>query len=125
MGWTEKGGDLMGLWLITSLGTSLILTIILEEIFAIMVGIRNKTNLLLICMVNVLTNPVVVFTYYILTYYTTFHSYIIIIPLELIAILVEFNYFKTYGKGFRHPFIFAICVNLFSFGIGKIIGIIF
>ena len=120
-----KGGIVMGVQLLISLGISLILTIILEEIFAIIVGIRHKKDLLLLLFVNAVSNPIVVLVYYLSYYYTTWNSAIVMITLETIAILVEYHYFKTYGEQFKRPFLFAVCVNMFSFSIGKMINFIF
>jgi hypothetical protein len=112
-------------WLLTSLIISLILTIILEEIFAVAVGIRCKRDLLLLGLVNILTNPIVVLSYFLAANYTTWNLILVTIFLESLAIIVEACYFRTYGNTFRHPFLFSICVNLFSYGIGKIISVIF
>jgi len=114
----------MGSGLLTSLVISLVLTILLEEIFAVTVGIRDKRDLILIGLVNVVTNPFVVLVYYLAVLYTSI-SLLLIILLEIIAVFVEALYFKNYGKTFRHPFLFSLSANLFSYGIGKIISIIF
>ena len=114
----------MKYWILESMGISLILTILLEELFAIVYGVRNKKDLLLICLVNILTNPAVVLCYYLLMNYTPFYSGIIILVLEALVILVEYYYYKTYGKGIRHPLQFAAYINLFSYGVGKILNLI-
>lgn len=115
----------MNHWVFLYMGISLVLTILLEAIFAVAVGIRNKRDFILICLVNILTNPAASFTYYLLVYYTACNSTLILLGLETLAILVEFYYFKCYGKSIKHPLLFAVCINTFSFGIGKIVNLIF
>jgi len=103
----------MGSGLLTSLVISLVLTILLEEIFAVTVGIRDKRDLILIGLVNVVTNPFVVLVYYLAVLYTSISLLLIIILLEIIAVFVEALYFKNYGKTFRHPFLFSLSAKLF------------
>jgi len=114
----------MGLYLLGIMSTSLVLTIILEVIGALILGIRNKRDLLLLCLVNLLTNPVVVLTYYIIKIYTYWNLILILIVLESMAIIVEGKYFKKYGDKITAPYLFAVLVNVFSYGMGKIISIV-
>ena len=115
----------MGLWVLSSLGISLALTIILEFLFALLYGIRNKKDLLLLVLVNILTNPPVVLGYYLLSYYTLWNEFLIQIPLEILAVLAEAYYYKTYGKDFRHPLLFSLFANAFSFCMGILLNIVF
>lgn len=114
----------MGLYLLEIMALSLGLTIFLEGLCALVLGIRNKKDLLLLCAVNLLTNPVVVFVYYMIKIYTFWNIILVIIILETLAIVVEGNYFKKYGDKITDPYFFAVFVNLFSFGVGKIISLI-
>ena len=115
----------MGFWIFGVLGTSLGLTILIELLFAIIIGIRNKKDLLLVGLVNILTNPPVVLAYYILIFYAGIGGIYIKVPLEITVILVEMYYYKSYGNTFKHPFWFSFFANAVSFGIGEIINIIF
>lgn len=115
----------MNQWVFLYMGISLVLTILFEAIFAVAVGIRNKRDLILTCLVNILTNPAASFTYYLFFYYTACNLTLILLGLETLVILVEFYYFKSYGKSIKHPLWLAVCMNIFSFGIGKIINLIF
>lgn len=107
--------------LLTSLALSLLLTIALEIGFFLLLGKRNKKDLLLVTLVNVLTNPVVVLLYWIAVLYTDLNTVIIMIPLEIFAILTEGYYYKKHGHDFKHPYIFSICANMFSYWIGVLI----
>jgi|GEM_PF-3496209 len=43
---------------------SLALTLLLELVFAVVFGMRSKKDMLLVCLVNTATNPVVVFHFW-------------------------------------------------------------
>jgi len=107
--------------ILTSLALSLVLTLALETGFFLLIGKRNKKDLLLLLLVNVLTNPVVVLSYWLVVFYTYLDARIVLIPLELFAILVEGYHYKKYGCDFRRPFLFSIAANVFSFGAGLLI----
>lgn len=112
----------MGYWLLETLGLSLVLTIMIEEFFAFLIGIRDKKDLSLLFYVNILTNPMIVLVYYICFYYTEWNLTIVTVLLELIAIFIESYYFRVYGKYIHKPLLFAVVINVISFGVGKIIS---
>ena len=106
--------------LLFSLALSLALTLLLESGFFLLIGKRDRRDLALLLLVNVLTNPVVVLSYWIVTLYTDWNINLIMIPFELIAVLAEGWYYRKYGCGFKRPFLFSLGANAFSFGIGMI-----
>ena len=114
---------------LTSLVLSLALTITLEIVFFLLTNKRNKKDLLLLILVNVLTNPIVVLFFWLVTLYTDWNTYlnthldtnIILIPLELFAVLTEGYYYKKYGCDFRRPYLFSFAANMFSFWSGVLI----
>ena len=105
----------MNMDLIKVLITSLIMTLVLEIVFFWLSGKREKKDLLLLNMVNLITNPPVVLMYRLVSAYTGWNTYIIQIPLELIAVLVEGRYFSKYGLEFKRPYLFALFSNAFSY----------
>jgi len=107
--------------LLFSLGLSLMLTIGFEAGLFLLIGKRNKKDLLLLLLVNILTNPVVVLSYWLVALYTDWNLYIVLIPLELFAVLTEGYYYKKYGQSFKHPFLFSLAANAFSFGTGQLL----
>ena len=111
--------------LLTSLAFSLALTIVLEVGFFLIIGKRDKKDLILLLSVNVLTNPVVVLSFWIAALYTEWNPVIVLIPLELLAVLTEGYYYKKYGRCFRHPYLFSLTANLVSFGVGELIQQLF
>ena len=111
--------------LISSLSFSLLLTLVVETGFFLLFGKRSRKDLLLLLLVNILTNPVVVLVFWLVELYTDWNTYIILIPLELFAILTEGYYYKKYGLSFRRPYIFSLTANMVSFGMGELIQSLF
>ena len=112
---------IMNCELLIALALSLALTLALEIAFFFLIGKRNKKDLLLVLLVNVLTNPVVVLLYWLAALYTDWDTSIIKIPLELFAILTEGLYYMKYGQSFKRPFFFSLAANAFSFSIGVLL----
>lgn len=110
--------------LLISLLVSLVLTILLEIGFFLLTGKRNKKDLILVVLVNVLTNPIVVLLYWIAAMYTNWNAYFVKVPLELFAILTEGYYYKSRGISFRRPYLFSLGANMFSFWIGVLIQLL-
>ena len=108
-----------------SLAVSLILTLALETGFFLLIGKRNKKDLSLVVLVNILTNPVVVSLYWLALQYTAVDRIITTVLLELFAVLTEGFCYNMFGKDFRYPYFFSAAANVFSFGIGLILQRIF
>ena len=111
--------------LLSSLALSLLMTVVLETGFFWLCGKRRKKDLLLVVLVNMLTNPIVVLLYWLAAVYTDWNLTIVTIPLELSAVLVEGYCYGRYGQGFKHPFIFSAGANVFSFGMGLLLRLLF
>lgn len=111
--------------LIESLAISLALTLALETVFYLLFGKRNKKDLLLVALVNILTNPAVVLIYWLAVLRAGWNSVIVTIPLEALAILTEGYYYKKYSADFKRPYLFSLAANVFSYGTGVLIQIIF
>ena len=116
--------------LITSLVLSLFFTVVLEAGFfalksKLFPGSHDKKDLMLVVLLNVITNPVVVMLYWITVLYTNRNTATVLIPLELFAILTEGYYYKKYGSGFHRPYLLSAAANIFSFGTGFLIQMFF
>lgn len=109
----------MGAYIIESMIISLVLTLLIEELFVLSVGIRRKEDLLLVLLVNILTNPAVVFLYQAINYYFNADMRIVTVFLETAAILAEAGYYAKYGRNIRHPLLISIGANVISFGLGE------
>ena len=102
----------------------LILTIIMELGLALILGIRDKKDILNVILVQVLTNPIVVTVPYLIYIECGYMPYkISIYVLEVLAVLTEgFVYYKTLKYRKINPFLFALILNVFSYSLGEIIN---
>lgn len=73
---------MMGLWIVPVLLVSLGLTVALEEGFGWLTGVRDPWDILLVLLVNLLTNPAVVFLYYVNCLYLGWNRTVITVGLE-------------------------------------------
>jgi len=109
--------------MIYNLGISLITTIFLEIISSFILGAKKIADVRLIIIVNVITNPLVVFfsnIIFLLSNYTILFFTMVFI-LEIWAVLFEFILFKRYLQEEIMPLMLSICNNFFSFVIGILI----
>ena len=79
----------MGIWVIGTLAVSLGLTIVLEETFGWMWGVRNRWDMTLVVLVNVLTNPAVVYLYYMNMIFVGWNRILVTVFLEMAAAAAE------------------------------------
>ena len=112
--------------MIESFAISLILTLIIELTISYIIGIRKKNDIEIIVLVNILTNPIVVFISNISNQMLDISIYyIIVIFLEICAFFIEAQIFK---KLLNFQKISAIKIslinNIASYSIGVLIGII-
>jgi len=94
---------------------------VLEAGFFLLVGQRNKKDLLLLLLVNIITNPLVVLVYWLALLYSAWNAVTIKIPLEVFAVLIEGRYYQKYGCDFKRPYLFSLAANMFSYGAGLLI----
>lgn len=111
--------------LLPILGISLGLTLLIEGAFSYITGICSGKDLLLVFLVNILTNPAAVLCYYFFTVYTQLNVFITKIPIELVVILIEGLYYRKYASTIHKPFLFSAFANALSFGTGLILNAIF
>jgi len=107
--------------LLVSMFLALLLTLILELLFSLVWGVR-KDGLLMVVLMNLLTNPAVNLLYYLAGFLLGWESIWLILALEAAAVLAEG--FCCQGI-IRRPWLFAILVNLFSYGTGELIQFLF
>ncbi len=106
------------------LAISLLLTLLFEELFALLWGLRGKRELGLVALVNCLTNPPVVLLYYTVTGLWRWNWAPATIVLEAAAVLAEWLCYRAYSEQVKRPFLFALLINLFSYGVGCIINLL-
>jgi len=108
--------------LMIALGIALALTLILEAGFYLIVcKKRNKKDLLLVILVNILTNPIVVLSYWLIVLNTSLNTTLVKIPLEIFAVVTEGYIYSKYAVEIKHPYIFSLAANIFSFSVGVLI----
>ena len=95
---------------------SLGLTLLFEVPFAWVWGLRNRHNVTVAVLVNVLTNPVVVLLNAL---------GIPILLLEAGAIAAEAFCYRTCGEHVRRPLLLALWANVFSYSVGLLLQAVF
>lgn len=106
-----------------ALAISLGMTLILELAFALFWGIRGHHDLWLAVLVNVLTNPVVVFVYYYVRIRRLPLNYgWITIGMEAFAVVTEALLYKKFSRTVQRPWLFSLSANAFSYAAGELIN---
>lgn len=115
----------MIIYLLRMFGISLSLTLLIEGVVALLWGIRGKKNLLVILLVNVLTNPLAVLVYWLYQVYAGAHSLPVQVIIELAVVIVEAYIYRSFARDDRfqipRPIGLAIVANVLSWGIGRIL----
>ena len=108
--------------LLPVMAVSLAGTLILELIFALLWGIRERHDLILAAAVNILTNPIVVYCHYWVIIKTGLNVGVITMLLEIAAVLTEGAIYQKYQKNICRPMFFSLCANAFSYAAGELIN---
>ncbi|MBR1861866.1 MAG: hypothetical protein IJ796_08410 [Lachnospiraceae bacterium] len=103
-------------------GISLLLTLVIETVTALLLRIKGR-NLLMVFLVNLLTNPAVVYVSW---------AFDLGIPgqlaAEICAVIAEGFVYKVADKwgdfSFRRPFLYSLIMNTVSYGLGLVIGLL-
>ena len=106
------------------LARNVMLTVIIELVLAVIIGVRNKKDFIIIILVNIFTNPLVnVISFLFNVYLGTLIRNIILLIMEISAVIVEGYIYKKnlYYKGLN-PFVLSIILNITSYGFGVIIN---
>lgn len=100
----------------------LLVTLILEIFAAILWGVREKRNLLVVALVNCITNPGL--NLFLLVggiYFPYSVVRIFLLGMELLIVLAEGCLFRSFLEKVKHPFLFSCCLNCVSFFMGGIL----
>lgn len=111
----------MTLYLIKTFAVCLGLTILLELSFALFFGIRGRKNLLLVVLVQVVTNPCVVFLMLWCMFNLHWPRYAYELPIEAVVVGVEGIFYKKFMPSLKRPFAFSLAANYFSYSFGFIL----
>ena len=101
--------------MIVNLLISLGLTLLFELIFSLAFKVRNIHDIILVILVNFLTNPPVVLTHNILERGTSMPQIVIVLLLETSAVVIEGFCYKYSANNIRRPFWFSLGANAFSY----------
>ena len=98
---------------------ALILTIIIETLFAYIINIRDKNDILYIIEINTITN---VLLNMIILFFRPINIFIVI--LEIIIIIIEALFHKKKLHNNRiNPYLLSIILNILSYSIGLLLSI--
>lgn len=103
--------------LLLSMACALGLTLVLELGFSLFWGLR-KRELLLVILMNILTNPAVNLLYILTVYLMGWPALPVVVLLEAAAVVTEG--FCSRGM-IRRPWLFAILINAFSYSTGELL----
>ncbi len=112
-----------GLFLFLTFFLSLGLTLFIELSIAYLMHLRGK-SLLLVLLVNVLTNPAVVYLSLLGQHLLHLHPLVFQIPLEAIVLVTEALIYQYQDRAVPRPWLLSVIANLSSWGIGLILDII-
>ena len=102
----------------------LLLTILIEILVALLIGVRNKVDIINIIIVNIITNPLLNAIQINIKYYFGIHMRnIALLILEILAILFEgVIYYRFLKCKKMNGFLISFILNLASYGIIAFLG---
>ena len=106
---------------VLALGISLGLTLLFEGLLALLWGLRGR-DLLLCALVNLLTNPPLVFCVLCWRCFGPPPAWLPVPLLELLAVWIEGLLYRREGERIRRPYLFSLCANAFSFALGLLVS---
>lgn len=110
-------------WLL-ALGVSLGLTLLFEGLFALLWGLRGR-DLTLCMLVNLLTNPPLVFLVLCWRQFGPGPGWLPVPLLEAAAVLAEGHIYRRDGEHIRRPLLFSLCANALSYSLGLLVNALF
>ena len=108
--------------MLIALPLSLFLTLLLEAVLALILRVRIRKDLLLVALVNILTNPPLVFLHYVAALYLSLAAPFLLLMLEITAVIIEWRCYFHYSEKIPHPFWFSLVLNIVSFCVGGVIN---
>lgn len=103
-----------------------ILTVIIEICASLIIGIKNKKDLLNVILVNVMTNPLVnAITIFFNFYFGILGRNICLTILEILVVISEGFVYKKYLKFNKiNPYVVSLILNTFSYFLGEVINLL-
>ncbi len=113
---------MVGRMILEMFAVSLGATIVLETLVMILMGELSKKNLWLLFLINILTNPMAVYLYYVGNFLIDASEILIQLLIEIVVILVEAGIYTWFSKDenwkIKRPILLGILTNVFSWSIG-------
>ena len=101
-----------------------LLTVALETLLALALGVRGKKNTAVVVLAQAVTNPPLVITLMLISMHFSFVFYCCCVAvLEIAAFLIEGAIYRStldYKK--INPFLLSLILNVFSFSAGQVIN---
>ena len=121
----REGEGVVVAYFLQMFGVSLGLTLLLEIGIAFLLGLRRKKEVLLVILVNILTNPPTVLLYWLYRRYCEGASMPVQIVLELVVVIVEAWIYHSFAKEenwrIKRPILLAVVSNVVSWGTGLVV----
>ena len=103
----------MAAYLIEMFGVSLVFTIIIELVVTVILGFRRWNSILLVVLVNILTNPPAVLVCWICSLYLPHIPELLVqIIVEIIVIAVEAGLYMMYKQKLKGQVLHAVFLSL-------------
>ncbi len=110
--------------MLKSMVVSLLLTLVLEGLFACLWGLRSRRELTVVALVNIMTHPAVVLLYHTCVGLFGWSAVLVTAVLECAAVVAEWVAYRACSEVLKCPFLFALLVHAFSYGVGCIIHLL-
>lgn len=111
----------MGVYLLKMFSISLLFTLLIECLFAFVWGLRRKKDFLLVTLVNIVTNPTAVLSYWLYGMYYGRSLPVVQVGIEIVVVIAEALIYRSFAKeesfGLKRPVLFAVLANGLSWGI--------
>ena len=105
------------------MAVSLAMTLVFEMAYALMWGVRGKRDLWLAVLVNVLTNPIVVFVLYSVRIRRLPVNYgWVMLLMESFAVVTEALLYRKFAVMITRPWLFSLSANAVSYAAGELIN---
>ncbi|MGI5978668.1 MAG: hypothetical protein ACOX66_04110 [Oscillospiraceae bacterium] len=112
--------------LLEALAVSLGLTLLVELLLAFSLGVWTRRDLLFVLLVNVATNPPVVYLYALVCFRAPALRFAVLALLEAAAFALEgFIYSRCLTSCTRNPFFLSLLLNAASFAAGSFVSRLF
>lgn len=110
------------LLLLNKVFVSLILTVIIELIIGFLIGLRKKNELLLLILINILTNPLVNLIDFLNASINLIDRNLLLLLLEIFVVFIEYLLIRLVLKYSNSKSLFiSLAINLVSYFTGLLI----